>query len=290
MFEHSKYQIVFVTGKGGVGKSAVAAAIATAEADRGKKVLLAELGTRSFFDKFFRLQYQSNKATVRPGFDLARWDGDACVREYLVHYLRLETAADFFLGNKVMRALVKVAPGLDEITLLGKITSGHRHRWHDLPYDVIVVDGFATGHFLALLRAPRGIRETMPVGLMASNCKAMLDILCNPEVCRYVIVTLPEELPVTETLELHAQIKAEVNIAAEVVCNKTLSSDCLQQARRFNGNAAEAAAFLRYLDAHYRRQDAALRNLAVVADEVRTVPYFFRDAPQKLMQAMAARM
>jgi anion-transporting ArsA/GET3 family ATPase len=291
MFGFSKYKIVFVTGKGGVGKSVIAAGIAAAEADRGKKVLLAELGTRSFFEKFFQLRYRSNAATLRPGLDVARWDGDTCAREYLVHYLRLEKAADLFLNNKIMGALLKAAPGLEEITLLGKITSGHRHRWHALPYDIIVVDGFATGHFMALLRAPRGVYEAMPVGPMASNCKAMLDILENPEICRYAIVTLPEELPVTETLELHSQIESAVGVSADVICNKTLPLAYAEQVERLNVSPASgAASYLRYLDAYFRRQDAALASLATATENVRTVPYCFQTTPQRLLPAIAAQM
>jgi hypothetical protein len=287
----SKYRIVFVTGKGGVGKSLVSAAIAMAEAKRGNRVLLAELGTRSFFEKFFQIPYRSNSATLMPGLDVARWEAGSLVREYLIHYLKLERAVDLFLNNKIMRALVRVAPGLDELALLGKITSGHRHRWHSLSYDVIVVDAHATGHFMALLQAPRGLYEMSSVGPMASNCKDILDIIRNPEICRYVIVTLPEELPVGEALELHGSIAEEVGISADLICNKVLTPNYQEEVRalvREDGGAA--ASYLRYLDAHYRRQEAALQRLATLSEQVQHIPYYFQIEALTLVQAIATRM
>ena len=288
----SKYRIVFVTGKGGVGKSLVSAAIAVAEAGRGNRVLLAELGARSFFEKFFQLPYQSNSATLMPGLDVARWEAGNLVREYLIHYLKLERVVDLFLNNKIMRPLVRVAPGLDEVALLGKLTSGHRHRWHSLNYDVIVVDAHATGHFMALLQAPRGLYEMSSVGPMASNCKGILDIIRNPEICRYVIVTLPEELPVGEALELHGLIAKEVDISADLVCNKVLAPRYQEEVRalRAREQSDAAASFLRYLDVHYRRQEAALQRLATLSEPVQRIPYYFQIEALKLVQTMATQM
>jgi hypothetical protein len=213
------------------------------------------------------------------------------VREYLIHYLKLERAVDLFLNNKIMRPLVRVAPGLDEVALLGKLTSGHRHRWHSLNYDVIVVDAHATGHFMALLQAPRGLYEMSSVGPMASNCKDILDIIRNPEICRYVIVTLPEELPVGEALELHGSIAEEVGISADLICNKVLTPNYQEEVRalvREDGGAA--ASYLRYLDAHYRRQEAALQRLATLSEQVQHIPYYFQIEALTLVQAIATRM
>ena len=291
IFGYSKYKIIFVTGKGGVGKSVISAAIAMAEARKGKKVLLAELGSRSFFEKFLGFEYKADSATLKRGLDVARWESDVCMREYLVHYLRLDKAVDLFLDNKIMKALIGAAPGVNEVVLLGKITSGHRHRWHSLRYDVIVVDAFATGHFMSLMQAPRGLYEMVTVGPMASQCKGMLDIIQNPDYCRYVIVTLPEELPVSETLELHRQLDAEVGIAAEVVCNKTLPPEYREEVEALVGTGrTDMESYLHYLNAYYQRQGAALESLAAVTESVRTVPYYFQTEPEGLVQAIAAQM
>jgi anion-transporting ArsA/GET3 family ATPase len=269
----------------------VAAGIAMAEAEKGNKVLLAELGARSFFEKLFQRRYGPKPTALIAGLDMTRWEGKVCVREYLLHYLRLERAVDVFLNNKVMGPLVRAAPGLDEVVLMGKITSGHRHRWHSLHYDVVVVDAFATGHFMALLRAPRGLYETVTVGPMASNCKEMLEVIGNPDLCRYVIVTLPEELPVTETLELHEQIQSEVGISADVVCNKVLPSAYAAEVQRLHGHAgADEASCMGYLDACYQRQSAALENLAEVIENVRTIPYYFQTEPHGLVRSIAGSM
>jgi anion-transporting ArsA/GET3 family ATPase len=142
---------VFVSGKGGVGKSLVAAALASGAAEVGRKTLLVETGDRSYYRDFLGLSRVDHEP--RPsglGFDVALWSGESCLREYVLHLLKLERLYKIFFENKVMRALVNVAPGLGEIAILGKITSGVRKVGPPLNYDTIVVDMPATGHALAL--------------------------------------------------------------------------------------------------------------------------------------------
>jgi len=145
-------QIVFVTGKGGVGKSLVAAALAWSRAEKGQKVLLLEFGANHFFQKFFL-----NPKRLPDGLTLGNWEGEECLKEYILGYVRVERVARLFFENKVMKALIRGAPALRELALLGKLTSGLRNIGEALPYDTIVLDGYATGHFLSLLRAPVGI-------------------------------------------------------------------------------------------------------------------------------------
>ena len=221
------HRIVFVTGKGGVGKSIVAAATALQMARAGNKVLLVEFGSRSFYGPLFDLQVDSAKAGEavqwQPGVDIARWDVESSLREYLNHYLVFKAATNRIFGNTAMKALVAVAPSLSELAMLGKLTGPMRHRWYKREADVVVVDGYATGQFMALLRAPRGLAATAGSGPVHRETKAMADMLCDSSVCEYRLVTLAEEMPVAEACEMAADIRAETGIAPTILCNRMLN-------------------------------------------------------------------
>jgi anion-transporting ArsA/GET3 family ATPase len=214
-------KIVFVTGKGGVGKSTVAASIALQQARRGRKVLLAELGeARYLSDLFNREDVGVSPVKIADGLDLARFDVENCLRQYVTHYIHSASLYDLFFSNRVMRAFVRAAPALSELALLGKITSRERQVGPTLPHDLIVVDSFATGHTMALLRAPAEIRKIVTLGPMGKETDTMNRVVRDQTATRFVVVTLPEELPVIETAELCHSLKTELGQTPTVVCNK----------------------------------------------------------------------
>ncbi|MFN7727632.1 MAG: ArsA family ATPase [Bdellovibrio sp.] len=216
-------KIHLVTGKGGVGKSAVAAGLAYHYAQEGKKTLLAELGDESFYEDYLGLSSLNEGQTVRSqlGFDVALWSGTSCLREYALHLLKVQSLYKLFFENPVSRTLIQVAPALPELAIMGKVTSGPpRNVGPKLDYDCLVVDAFATGHFLALLRAPLGMIEAVRVGPMAEQSKGILKILKDPHITHYHLVCLPEELPVQESMELDRDIQSLVGIKPQLWLNK----------------------------------------------------------------------
>lgn len=218
-------EIHFVTGKGGAGKSLIAAALADKKSQAGQKTLLVELGEQSYFALFFGLK----KATYEPqnlkkNFDLALWNGTECLKEYVRYLLKIEALYKLFFENAVSRSLINVAPALPELAILGKITSGPRKHGPPMNYDVIVVDAFATGHFLSLLKAPRGLAEVIRFGPMGEQCRSIDEYLFRKNLCHFHIVTLPEELSVQETLELDAKLKTEFGVKAHMVINKVVKT------------------------------------------------------------------
>jgi anion-transporting ArsA/GET3 family ATPase len=219
-----KQKIQFITGKGGVGKSTVALALASNLAQQGQKVLLAELGYHSFFQDHLKIEIKYKPAPFESGLDICLWSGKECLKEYALHLLKIEALYNLFFENKISRSLIDIAPSLPELAILGKVTSGIRKVGPALPYDSIIVDGYATGHMISMLRAPRGMVEAIKVGPMGEQSRSMLEILKNPNLCEYKIICLPEELPVAESLDLRRTIIEEVGLKPSFIYNKELSA------------------------------------------------------------------
>lgn len=214
----------FVTGKGGVGKSLIAASMARSLSHENKPILLAELTETSFYKDFLKLPQISYKP-VRwlPHLEVAQWSPDDCLKEYVLHLIKIEGLYKLFMENPVSKSLIQIAPGLHELALLGKITSSPRNHGPAMAQDQLVIDAFATGHFLSLLRAPSAMAEAIQFGPMGEQSRNIDQWIRNPEFTEIHIVTLSEELPITETIELHHQLKKEFKLTAKVYLNKTLS-------------------------------------------------------------------
>ena len=286
------HRIVFVIGKGGVGKSLVAAATAVQMARAGNNVLLVEFGSRSFYGSLFGLPVDQAAAgeAVRwqSQINIARWDAESALREYLTHYLVFKGATERILGNTAMKALVSVAPGLSELAMLGKLTAPMRHRWYEREADVVVVDGYATGQFMALLRAPRGLAATVGSGPIHKQAKAITDLLRDPAICEYRLVTLAEELPVAEACEMAADLRQEIGIAPTILCNRMLE---LPSRLPAVPPGTAAASFVEDLARIARRQKHSLARLSALGEDiegnVRVLPMIPSMDPRYLVEHLA---
>lgn len=275
--------IRFVSGKGGVGKSTLAAALAWRLAGEGRKTLLVELGGRSYLRHIFQGEVNAHPLVVNTHLSVVRWEGESCLREYLLHLVKIEKVVKLFFDNRVMRALVQAAPALKELALLGKITSGPRKVGPPLPYDELVIDGYSTGHFRALWRAPVGMAEAIPYGPMGEQSRSIVSTLKNPELCRYYVAMVPEELPVTEGLELARDIQAELEQTPTVLLNRFLESPLAPAALdKFAGHE-----FASYLGALLDRQERALAEIKTRGLPMEKLPFMFAEGLPEIVRGLS---
>lgn len=213
-------QLLFVTGKGGVGKTTVAAVVGMLAAERGKRVLVCETDPKGDLAALYDCGPTGfSPLEVSPGVFAMSMDTEASLREYLKLNLRVPTVGRIGPVAKAFDFVATAAPGVREILTVGKLCYEVRER----NYDLVVVDASPTGHILGELAAPVGINELVRVGAVRSQTQWMLDILSDPARTGVVLVATPEEMPVREAVELAGRLESETGVAlAGVVANRVL--------------------------------------------------------------------
>lgn len=273
----------FISGKGGVGKSLVAAAMALKFAQQGRKVLLVELGSRSFYSSFFGTAPLTFAGIeLRPGLHGALWTGAAALREYATYLVKIDALANLIFENPVTRTLINIAPALQELAILGKVTSGRRHYGPPLPYDVLVIDAYATGHFLSLLRAPKGMAQAVRFGPMGEQSRGIDACLRDPTFSHVHLVSLPEELPVKETEELFTAVRDEFGLQPQVILNKMIQLNQVPEAA-MRGTEP----FARFLQRTRERQDENRERLKILDPNLVELPLIMEKDPWLLTEKMA---
>ena len=224
-------KILIVSGKGGVGKTTVAAAIALLAARQGRKVCVAEVDRKgSLVNLFGGGPASYEPAEVSPGVWAMNIIPEDALAEYLNVQYRMKRIARVFTNSHFVDYITTAAPGLKDILVLGKIwyleqgpkSGGTKHR-----FDTIVVDAPAAGHMLTFLSAPMGLADAVKVGPIKRQTDWMIDMLRDPVRTRVHLVTLAEEMPVAETLETAAALEGRVGINAGVVFANAILSELL---------------------------------------------------------------
>lgn len=202
------HRLLIVTGKGGTGKSTVAATIATVAARAGLRVLLCDMDGKGSSTSMFGGTpgpVGFDPVVVAPNVRAMSMDTEAALREYLRLFSPVPFAGAIGPVAGVIDFVADAAPGVREILVIGKVCWEVRRGAHDL----VVVDAEASGHIVSQIAAPRVLGNLVTMGMIRDQTGWMLDILEDPDVTSAIVVTTPEELPVTESIETLRRIRTE---------------------------------------------------------------------------------
>lgn len=219
-------RFMFVTGKGGVGKTTVVATMADRFARQGKRVLIAETSAKEHLSALFgRASLPTEITELSPGLFGVLLDADVALKEYGALVLKSARLVSALFDNKLVRGFFHGAPGLKEWAALGKAWYHSTEVLADGSprFDIVILDAPATGHGLDMLRVPKTIIELSPPGVLRTDAERAWTQFRDPAQSGVVVVTLPEEMPVNETLELCGALQGELGLPlAGVVVNQVV--------------------------------------------------------------------
>ncbi len=212
--------LLFVTGKGGVGKTSVAAALADLAARSGLRTLVCEMDAKgSLAATLDTTPLVFEPRRIEPDLFAMAMNTEDALREYLRLFIKVPLVGRIGPLARTFDFVADAAPGVKEILGVGKLA----YEVREGHYDLVVVDAEASGHIVAQIGAPRVIGDLVQVGMVRDQTRWMTDILDDPARTGLVIVTTPEEMPVSETIDLIGRLDTEIGMApSAIVANRVL--------------------------------------------------------------------
>jgi anion-transporting ArsA/GET3 family ATPase len=214
-----KLRFVTVVGKGGVGKTTLSAALALAAARRGKRVLIAMCNAKERISGMLEVAPIGPKnQPVLPGIEAVNIIPKVALEEYGVMVLRVRALYKAIFENRLVAAFLHGTPGIEAWSILGK-AQFHAHEMEGgrPRYDLVILDAPATGHGLEMLRVPRVLLDVAPPGLLRREAERAWELLSDPVRSGVLLVTLAEDMPINESIELHAALTNELRLPMAAV-------------------------------------------------------------------------
>lgn len=194
-------KLLLVTGKGGVGKTLLTAALGSEAALCGKKVCLVECAGEDQLGPLLGIGKVGHRvAKVRENLFVTNLDPELNFRDFIVLHLGFSTLFDKIFSKSIVKSFVRMIPGISEITLLGRLYY-YGMIEKDYHFDLVILDGFSSGHFLSLLSTPDAILNSGFVGPIIKETRAVKDYIFNDETTGVILINTPEPLVLSETID-----------------------------------------------------------------------------------------
>jgi anion-transporting ArsA/GET3 family ATPase len=220
MSRDGKKRLLIVTGKGGVGKTTVCAAEATALAAQGRRVLVAMCNAKERLSTMLGAgPVGSDVTAVGKNIWAVNMDPEKALEEYGMMMLKVRVVYRAVFDNRYARTFFRAVPGIHEWSMLGKAWwhTTERNADGSSRYDVVILDAPATGHGLDMLRVPKVIVEIVPPGLLRRDAERAWKMFQDPAISGVILVTLAEEMPTTETIELATALRDDLRLPLDRV-------------------------------------------------------------------------
>ncbi|MEO7096357.1 MAG: ArsA-related P-loop ATPase [Polyangiales bacterium] len=288
-------RFLYVTGKGGVGKTTVSAALARAMAARGRRVLVCMCNAKERLSGMLGSgPIGSEIVHVAPNIDAVNMVPEKCLEEYGVLILRSRTLYKALFENRYVTTFFRAVPGLYEWSMLGKawfhtteLLSGkltdeavppYGDGWK---YETVIVDAPATGHGLDMLRVPKVLLDVAPGGPLRKDAERAWRLFQDPTHSGVVLVTIPEEMPANETLELAGAVRSELNLPIPRLVVNACHTPIFTLEQR--GKMIEHATSIELAAGHARAQregvqDAAFAKLATLGAPTSFLPFILAQS------------
>ena len=211
-------RLIVVTGKGGVGKTTVAAALGLIAARSGKRTVICEVAEQERIAGLFGADESGHEEReLAPGLHSISVDPERAKEEWLRYQLKSGTLAGVLGGSSLFRYLSAAAPGLSELVTIGKVwdLAQLERRTGGSVFDLAIVDAPATGHGIAMLRAPSTYAGVARVGPIRRQALRIDGFLRDSARTGVVVVALPEEMPVNETFDLERRLAEEMDMVID---------------------------------------------------------------------------
>jgi anion-transporting ArsA/GET3 family ATPase len=215
IFDH---RLIFVVGKGGVGKTTVSAALGIAAKRLKKTTLLVEVGDADAIGQIFdQGTLPESPIQIQPDLWGVRINAKSVLQEYIKLHVNIPFIAARIVKSKIFEYIITATPGLKEVMTLGQIWRWEQDKTFDNAphFDLIIVDAPATGHGVSLLMLPQTLINMLIVGPIVEQTRVVHNLLIDQDKTCMTLVTIPEELPVNESLEFKSIATEKIHMPVQ---------------------------------------------------------------------------
>jgi len=292
-------RVIVTLGKGGVGRTSVSAALALVAAGRGMRTLVIETDPARPIASTYGKKPLLEPLELTPRIWALFLGGQASLEDYLSQVVPRPILRALF-ASSLYRNFVHAAPGLRELTMMGKIYHEiERRPTSRLPWDLLVVDAPASSQAVAMLGMPGAVRETFGNGIVSREAAAVDAFFRDAAKCAMIVVTTAEALAMAETLELHHALQKIAVTTAAVIFNRTATAgfeagQIARLLRRSDTNLEYVAELAEVARAELRRRNRERRAIGLAQRQIQAPVAVVMErrslSGRKLAAAVAAQL